>query len=240
MAIVKKSLYIVAGLVAMGGLGWFGAWVSAQNGTPPAPAPKPTTKVGVMNIAKVLKNFNKANYLGDTLINEAKEHEKSLTNMKIQLQQDEQRVMALPKGPAQDEELKRLRASKLSIDEKEIDFKKKLAEKQSTMADTVMQAMDQIVEFLSKQNGLELVVSYQDATSEEETKLPGYSIRRLSVPGATVMWKAPGMDISDEVIRYLNHYHKAPDGYKPSTGGASMAAPPAAPSNVQPAGNPPK
>ena len=239
MAIVKKSLYILAGLVAMGGLGWFGAWVSAQNGTPAAPAAKPTTKVGVMNIAKVLKNFTKANYLGDTLINEAKEHEQSLQKMKIQLQQDEQRVMAMPKGPAQDEELKRLRQSKLAIDEKEIDFKKKLAEKQSSMADTVMQAMDQIVEFLAKQNGLELVISYQDATSEEETKLPGYSIRRLSVPGASVMWKMPGMDISDEVIRYLNHYHKAPDGYKPSTGGAAMATPPAAPANAQP-GTPPK
>jgi len=227
---VKKSLYILAGLLAMGGLGWFGAWVSAQQGGTPAPAPaaKPTTKVGVMNIAKVLKNFTKANYLGDTLINEAKEHEKSLNQSKIQLQQDEQRVMSLPKGPAQDEELKRLRATKLSIDEKEIDFKKKLAEKQSAMADQVMQAMDQIVDFLSKQNGLELVISYQDATSEEEMKLPGYSIRRLSVPGASVMWKVPGMDITDEVVRYLNHYHKAPDGYKPSVGGANMAAPPAA------------
>jgi Skp family chaperone for outer membrane proteins len=227
-------MYILTGLAAMGGLGWFGAWVSAQQGgAPPAPAAtttKPTTKVGVMNIAKVLKNFTKANYLGDTLIAEARQHEASLQTMRLDFQKEEARIMGLPKGPAQDDELKRLRAQKLTIDEKELDFKKKLAEKQSQMADTVMQAIDQIVEFLAKQNGFEMVISYQDATSEEETKLPGYSIRRLSVPGASVLWKVPGLDISEECIRYLNHYHKAPEGYKPSTMSVpGIGNPPAAP-----------
>jgi Skp family chaperone for outer membrane proteins len=239
---VKKSLYILAGLAAMGGLGWFGAWVSAQPGgvQPAAATAKPVTKIGVMNIAKVLKNFNNANYLGDTLIQEAQQHENTLKTMQLDLQKEEMRITALPNGAEKDNAMKKVRADKAAIEEKQFDFRKKLSERQQEMAGTVMKAVDHIVDFLAKQNGLELVLQYPDATTDEEAKSPASAIRRLSAPAAMVAWKVPGLDISEEVIRYLNHYYPAPANYKPSTAtGPSIVNPPAAPANTQPATNNP-
>lgn len=229
---MKKILYLVAGVAALGSLGWFGTWVSGQQpGTvqPAVGTNKPVTKIGVMNIAKVLKNFTNANALGDQLIREAQDHENSLNLKKQELKKKELEIAAMPKGAAQDEAAKKLHADSFAVQELEIEFRKKLSERQSEMAGTVMKSIDHIVDFLAKQNGLEMVLAYPDATTDEEAKSPPNAIRRLSAPAATVIWKNPGLDISDEVVRYLNHYYPAPANYKPPAGGVNLATPPSAP-----------
>jgi Skp family chaperone for outer membrane proteins len=229
---VKKILYVFAGIVALGGLGWVGTWVSAQQQPPGTIQPastnnaKPVSKIGVVNIAKVLKNFTKANYLGDTLLKEAKQHEDSLKLKQQELKKLEMNIAMMAKGPAQDEEAKKLRQANADLQELEIQLRKKVSERQADMANEVMKSIDHIVDFLAKQNGLELVLQYPDATTEEEAKLPVNSIRRLSAPAVMVAWRHPGLDISDEVVRYLNHYFPAPQGYTPS-GAANLASPPA-------------
>src|SRR5205823_13710370 len=70
----KKTLFVMAALAATAGMGVFGTWVSAQNGPAPAPA-KPTLKIGIVNLNMVLKEFKKANVMGESLIKQAQEKE---------------------------------------------------------------------------------------------------------------------------------------------------------------------
>jgi len=89
---VKKTLFILTGLAALGSLGYFGNWVSAQNGVVPAAATeKPTLKIGVINIAKVLKNFDKANQMGEQLLAEAKVKDEYVQKQVLALQAEEQK-----------------------------------------------------------------------------------------------------------------------------------------------------
>ena len=70
---MKKLLCLAAVGVAFASLGYVGTWVAAQDGVRQAGAAegaRPTLKIGIVNITKVIKDFKKANAMGDRILAE--------------------------------------------------------------------------------------------------------------------------------------------------------------------------
>ena len=221
---MKKYLFALAGLLALGCLGYFGTWVSAQNGTPaPPPAAKPTLKIGVVNIAKVLKNFEKANYLGETLLKDAQAKEEYVKKQAMLLEGENQKATIEPDKAKQEAMMKDIRNRDAQLKEQTIEYKKVFTEKQGEMAVSVNSEINRVIDSVAKTYGLELVLTYPDVVDEAERGKTPDAFRRLSTPAAMVAWVNPGLDLTDTVIATLNKYFPKPAGVT-QTSGVSGAA----------------
>lgn len=227
---MKKTLFILAGLAALGGMGVFGTWVAAQNnGAPGAPAANQTPatmKIGLVNIVKVLKGFDKANFLGETLINQAKGEEANLKKEQEQLTAEEARIAAMPDKAQRENAAREFEGKKFRFSQVMTDYRKRMSDKQGEMALEVNDNITRVIDVLAKTRSLELVLVYPDLASEKEAPTPALAFQRLSPPAATVAWKHPGLDITDHVIATLNHNFPSPAGTKPASATAPAGQPP--------------
>ena len=218
---MKKSLVIVAVLAALGGMGVFAGRVSAQiNNTgsgvvPAAGSQAATLKIGVVNMVKVLKSFDKANYLGEMLIKQAQDEETKLKAEDQTLKALEQKLQAMPTGPQRDAAEKDFQDKKFRFSQVMMDYRKKYQEKQGEMAVEVWDNIERVIDVIAKTRSLELVLTYPDAIDEKTKKQPATAFQKLAPSGANVAWSHPGLDITDHVIATLNHNFKPPAGTVP-------------------------
>ena len=102
---MRKLLFVFASVCALAGMGYLGTWVAAQDGVKPAVGggeAKPTLKIGVVNITKVIKEFKKANTLGDKILKDATEYEGTLKKEQEELKAMEMRLATLPSEAEKD------------------------------------------------------------------------------------------------------------------------------------------
>lgn len=212
---MKRFAFVLAGCTALAAVACFGLRGGAQE-VKPASATS-SSKIGVINLALVLKKFNQANYLGDQLLEEAQKEETRLKSERAALQKKEAELQLIPEMAKREEEAKKLRLQQSALQEQEIEARKKFADRQANMAKDVYQKFNAVVDTVAKTYNLELVLTYPDATSKEESESPAQAFRMLSAPAVMVAWKHPSLDITETVIKYLNHNFRAPEGYTPGT-----------------------
>ena len=217
---VKKTLFILAGLAALGSLGYFGMRVSGQGVTPAAATTqdKPTLKIGVINVAKVLKNYDKANYLGEVLLTEAKAKDKYIQDQLLALQGEERKIEAEADKAKREAMMKDVGARKLDLDNQAREYKAKFSEKQADMAVGVNKEINAVIDSIVKTYKLELVLTYPGVIDDAERDKAPDAFRRLSTPAVMVAWAHPGLDMTDTVIATLNKYFPKPAGAPAATG----------------------
>lgn len=213
---MKRIVFVLAGCAALATIAYFGMRGGADDNVRPASATT-TPKIGVVNLNMVLKKFNQANWLGDQLLEEAKKEETRLKTERAELQKKETEIQLIPDMKQREESAKQNRLRLAQLQEQEIEARKKFAEKQGNMAKDVYQKLYAVIDTIAKTQGLDFVLTYPDATSEEEAKSPQQAFRMLSAPGLMLLWKNPNLDMTETVVKYLNHNFRAPEGYKPSS-----------------------
>jgi Skp family chaperone for outer membrane proteins len=219
---VKKTLFIMAALAATAGMGVFGTWVAAQNTPAPAtpPATKPTLKIGIVNLNMVLKEFKKANAMGESLIKQAQEKENQIKAQEDAIRKQVIEAQKLTDTVARDAQIKALEKQQFDLSGVVADQKKAFTKLQSDMAVAVYDNVRQVIDSIARTQGLEMVLTYPDITDEKERGKPPDAFRILSNTGTMVAWKHPGLDITDSVIATLNHYFPPPPGVI-TTGGTA-------------------
>ena len=221
---MKKTLFVMAALAATAGMGLFGTWVSAQNVTPAAAPSKPTMKVGIINLNMVLKEFKKANVMGESLIKQAQEKETQVKAREEDLQKKGIEAQKMTDPTQRDTRLRELQQLQLSLQNEVVDSKKAFAKMQSDMAQDVYSNLMQVIDSIARTQGLELVLTYPDITDPKERGKSADAFRILANQSAMVAWKHPGLDVTDSVIATLNHYFPPPPGVVPA-GGTNVANP---------------
>ncbi len=203
---MKRGIFfLVAAATAIGLTTGVARWVGAQQqDTKPAPA---TLKVGVVNINKILKGFDKANTLGDQLLTESKAEGDRLLAMRNQLETEAKAVEKIADPALKETKSKELRKRQGDMNEMELDARKRLTEKQSAMASEVNKDIQKVIEACAKSWGLELILSYPDAVTAEELSSPGAAMRRLGAPAAMPIYVHPQLDITDLVVQTLNKWY---------------------------------
>jgi Skp family chaperone for outer membrane proteins len=231
---VKKLSFAIAGLAAMGGLLFMNARALAQNNgvqqtggnaasAPPQPA-APATKIGVINILKVVKEFKKADSLGAQILNDAKKYEFDLNNEKEALKQRDLAVRAMPDGPQKDQETKTLRERINHLQDNDQAAQKDIRARRDKMAIDINKDIQTVIDTLARQYGFEMILTYPDVTEEKEKNTIGDAMRRITTPGTMIAWHDHRLDVTDECIRYLNYYFKATEGSAPAAPAATAPA----------------
>jgi Skp family chaperone for outer membrane proteins len=241
---VKKSTAALSGLIA---LGCIAAWAAAQtpsnpgatpnrsgvqqaNATAPAASAMPSTRVGVLNINSVLKNYGKAQYLNSQIKMKVQSYVERMNKIREEVEKVQTEIKKpTTTAPMREQMEKQIVNLNRSLQDLDAEAKKKISEEQSTIAVQIFREIEQVVDAVAKTNNFDLVLSYPDATTMEEMYTQDNVVRKLASQAAIPLFYKKHIDLTDPVIKTLNASFPAPAAPAPASGAPTPAAPPPAP-----------
>jgi Skp family chaperone for outer membrane proteins len=164
------------------------------------------TRVALINMVQVLKNYKKAQSFEGQIRERAKVMEGQLKpyQEKLTKLRDE---MNNPVTTPQRKEQAAAEAKKLAFEgqQKEEELKKELIKINNDYVKQVYKEVEETVSGYARANNYELVLFYNDVVTAEDFYHPETIKRKLQLPAALMpMMVSPGMDISDMIVNTLN------------------------------------
>lgn len=241
---MKRTLAILAGLGILSLAGYVGGRVWAQQpgsyptqGQPiqPTSATQPAspttgaapnsaaplrTRIAVINIAGVLKEYKKAKDIQEYVNAQVKkidmEELQPIRTRMIQMRD------ALQKStdPAERERLERdMRKLQLELQEKEEDARKRMAKLSGDYMVQLYREVEESVKYYGRVSDLDLVLFYFDPTDPQNPYDPLAVQSKLRTGGALPMYVASNMDITATIVKWMNGRLQQPSASaQPATG----------------------
>jgi Skp family chaperone for outer membrane proteins len=239
---VKRFVTRLAALATVGAAVGFVPTAHAQPAAPPAggaaqPAPR-AQRICIVNIAKVLRDYNKANFKGQQITEKRQAYVVQVNALREKLAEINKQftVSMIP------DEKKKYQEQALAIQRQVEDIDRKAqAELTQLSNDTIVQVYQEIrtvIKDIAEANNLDMVLCYPAASKQEDEASPQVAQLMLQTP-AMIPFYHKGMDITDVVSKTLNGRHPSPPAKTPevsATGG--MGTPPPTPPGT--AGLPPR
>jgi Skp family chaperone for outer membrane proteins len=203
---VKRKFGYVAAVAALAAAAYLGSrlWAQGATGTP-----KLQTKIAVINLPLVIKNYEKYKMYEKDLEEFAKGYQDKETKIKADMTKARNDGKLSP----EDKEFQ-MKKYQRDLEDLGAQFKKEFSKKQEEQLVTLYQEVERMVAAVAQYNGFEMVLQYSDAIDPKDKNNP-MIIQRKVLGGVCVpMYAAPGLDISKQVYDNLNHYYKNP----PKTG----------------------
>ncbi len=217
---MKKNLIVLAAVTALVGVGYLGSRIGAQEGVKPAGGAvdtnKPTMKIGYINITKVIKEFQKANTLGDKILADAKRYEDELKKMQEELKAEQMKQGTLPSEAEKDAARKMLAQKEQVLRERDYECQKDIRKRRDDMATDINSNIQRVIDSLARHHGMEMILTCPDVADAKEVGSLSDAMRRMTAPACWVAWKNPGLDLTDECVKWLNHYFPAGAGSGPA------------------------
>ena len=222
---MKRIAITLTAVATLGVAGYVGSQLRAdpqasqvQPASATAPAAPTRTRIGMINLSQVLRNYEK--WQGyerqyKDYIEKLRVEFETKKKPGLQLEAD------LAKVPAEDtakrEQIQQeLRRIKRELQDYEEAAKKNLQDWQEKALVVVYQEIHDAVESYARANDIEMVMHFNDAISKTDLYHPMNVERKMKAPGCTAMYITPGMEITDIIVANLNaRLHMA----APATGG---------------------
>jgi Skp family chaperone for outer membrane proteins len=221
---VKRTVGIVAGVVALSLVAYVGSRLAADPPSAPATgtpaAPQPETKIRVMNLSYVIKNYKKWEAFQKEYKDKLEAFDKQLKPMKDDYDKYDKEIKKAETPAATKEDYgKKMREIQRVMQDKAEDYKKVLAEFEGNSFTTIYNDVKNMTERYARSKRIELVMHYNDGTTEAEINTPTNIGRKMGQGACFPLYTAPGMDISKDVVNYLNaELSKAPTKYTEPAG----------------------
>lgn len=211
---MKNKILKMTALAALGLMVWGATTIGAQQPAPMGSTPAPTAqpqrpRIALVNIAKVLREFNKANADGQTITKKRQEYVDRVKGPREKLAALSRQIQSTPL-PAEREKLqKEAVVINRTIEDIDNEAQKTLGEMTDRTIVEVYQNIKTVINDIAVTNNLDLVLCYPDASSAEDDKKPAVAQLKLQTP-ALIPFYHRGMDISEVVVKTLNIRHPAP------------------------------
>ncbi|HEY8503492.1 MAG TPA: OmpH family outer membrane protein [Gemmataceae bacterium] len=214
---MKRLMGFLSALVALGGIAYFASGGRAQNGGAAGTQPQQGgMKIAVVNIAKVLKEYQKASAEGQR-INKMREDFFSRINAKRNEITVKQREMAQATDQTKRDGLeKAITELQREIQDINRDAEKHLTAESDNLVTMVYKDIKTVIDRIAVTNGISLVLCYPDVTKPEDASNPVIARLMLQTPAAMPFYHN-GLDITDTVVATLNKWYPA-SGVVPTGG----------------------
>jgi Skp family chaperone for outer membrane proteins len=227
---VKRTVAFTAGVLALGLAGYFGSYLRAQQAAPAHPTyAEPRTRIALINLAYVIKNYTKTKTFQDEIKGEFKTYE---TRAQVKQGQMEklQKDAADPKTtPEQRENFQRdFLKLKREVEDITAESKSALGKKSDEQMVILYREIQDAAQRYAMAHNFDLVLHYIDATTQADYYAPASIVRKLQSPACMPLYTAPGLDISYEVLNALNASYRS---------NAAQNTPASAPPTSRPSGN---
>lgn len=209
---MKRTLKVWMALSAIAGFGIFGSQAEAQGpapgaANPPSASPQPSRpRIALVNIAKVLREFNKANADGQTITKKRQEYVDKVKPLRDKLAALSKSMQTTPNLTEKERLQKEAVAVNRMIEDLDQEAQRVLGELTDKTIVDVYQSIKTTINDIAVANNLDLVMCYPDASSPEDEKKPALAQIKLQTP-ALIPFYHRGMDITDVVVVTLNRRH---------------------------------
>ncbi len=197
---VKRIVALGLVAVVLGGLAWMGGRLTAQSGAPAGADGR--SRVALLNLSHVLKNYQKAVVLNNELKDLANPFQQ---RAKSKATQYESIVKEAQTKPDQREFYeKQLRQLKREMEDLSNETQQAMAKRQDDALVLIYKEIQDACQRVAMSQGFDMVFSYNDATTSQEYWSPMNIMRKLQQGGCTPLYFTRGMDISADVVGALN------------------------------------
>lgn len=228
---MKRIFTRLAAITTVGAAIAFSPVAEAQGPAPAAnpPAQPRAQRIVIVNIAKVLKDYKKANFRGAEITLKREAYVKS-----VQLKKDQIGAINADFMKAADPVAKKALQEKALGVQREIEDIDREAQRILTQLsnDTIVQVYQEIkgvIFDIAKTNNLDMVMCYPAASNEKDENSPQVAQLMLQTP-ALIPFYHSQMDITEVVVKTLNARYQSPDPpvipvSGPGTGGRTPSTP---------------
>jgi Skp family chaperone for outer membrane proteins len=178
-----------------------------QPGTAPSrpAAAEPRTRIALLNLAYVIKNYKKTETFQGEIKAEFKTFEARAQAKKAQMEQLAKHGSD-PKTTAEQREQdeKSITQLKREIEDINAEAKSVLGKKSDEQMVILYREIQDAAGRYAMAHNFEAVFHYLDATTQQDYYSPNMIVRKLQSPSLMPLYQAPGLDISVEVVMALN------------------------------------
>lgn len=214
---MKTKLIVLAGLAVLGMAAYMGTRLWAQQpGAGPAVAPA-SPKIGLINLAYVLKNYNKFSTYNAEIEKIRIEYQKKEDDFK-KLVKDWQTFGSRPEAKQAEREQAEdsMKKLKRSIEDNSAEYTKVRSKKSDEQMVQMYLEIEAATKTFANSNGFHMVLHYSEPLNEADKKNAQNIQRKLIGPGQSggvcPIYFVDGMDVSEQVVRTLNTMFPAPAG----------------------------
>jgi Skp family chaperone for outer membrane proteins len=223
---VKKTVFVVAGgLFALGVLCYAGRlWAQAQTAPAanPAPAAAPRTRIALINLTYVIKNYDKYK----TFQEEIKKLVGPFQGTDAKLRKEAEDLVKQKTPTATAEQVaeidKKLKEIQRKIEDNNIEAKMVVGKKSDDEMKILYMDVLQAAQGYATSHDFDLVLHYNDATTPEDYFSAPNIARKLQTGALMPVYAASGMDITKEIVALLSYNLRpaTPQGGAPAQGAA--------------------
>jgi len=196
---------VLAGVVALGVMVYVGRLWAQQTGGARTAAPEPRTRVALLNLTYVVKNYKKYQTFQEEI-------KKAIDPYQLKDAGKKKEAEALAKEaqlPATTAERraaieKQMRTLQRELEDNKAEAKAFLDKKSDDQLKILYMDVQAAAHRYALAHNFELVLHYNDATTPEEFHSPQNIARKMQAGACMPLYAAPGMDISNEVVTALN------------------------------------
>jgi len=190
----------VVGVLSLGAAMYFGTKLWAQ---PARPAGAAGTRVAMLNLRWVIKNYAKY----QDFIAEMKNQEKTfVTTMETKQKQLEALAKEAEKleGPARDAKEQEMRSVQHDMEELKLKVRKEVGQRSNDEMVKVYKEVRDAAYRHAQSQGFDLVLHFEGPADSKEVDSPVLVMRNINAGGCVPLYWNPSLDISGHVLNALN------------------------------------
>lgn len=208
---MKRTIAIAAAILGVGVSTYLGSQLWAQTApsypaaAPAAPAAAPiSSKIAVINLQRVIKDYAKFKNMQADMKKEADGYRAQIDTFNGRIKSLQAQGEAPTATAEQRESIGRqIKDLQRQAQDKSEEYNGLLQKHQFDHMVATYKDIQDAVSAYARPRGIEMVMHYQDGIGSE-MYMPQFFGRRMSNGAFMPIYTAPGMDITDEVIRMLN------------------------------------
>ncbi|MFO0881310.1 MAG: OmpH family outer membrane protein [Gemmataceae bacterium] len=194
---------VMAGVMALGIAIYASNKLWAQ--APASTATAVKTRVGLLNLTYVIKNYSKFKNFQEELKKTMEPFQAKDSGLKAEgdkIAKDAQTPNATAEKREQIE--RKLKDIQRAIEDNKVEAQKVLMKKNEEQLKIVYMDVRSVVDRYAQAHGFEMVLHYNDAVTQEEYWSPQNILRKMQAGALMPMYIANGLDISANIVSTLN------------------------------------
>jgi Skp family chaperone for outer membrane proteins len=201
---VKRTVTIAAALAVLAYGASLVSRTSAQQNNPAQQRAPLQTRIALLNLAEVIKNYNKVKTFELTFKDEVKYYQAELEKKRTEALAIQEKIKK-PDTPNEQREAlqKQFKALERELQDRSDDIKQKLAKKDFDLMVQIYKEVRDTAATVARTYQIDLVLQYNDVPREEEFN-PAVFQRKMGNPACMPMYYDERMDITSYVTKLLN------------------------------------
>jgi Skp family chaperone for outer membrane proteins len=227
---VKRTIsYLMAGAL-FGAVVSVGSHVWAQQGAPAPARPPLQSKIAVVNIGQVIKNYLKFKMYNENIKREFEPIQKELEAKKAQVTQLQAQLAKPEITPQQREQMEhQVKQLQRELQDGSDEYQQKFVKKRMDEMVTLYRDVQNAVTQYARYNAFELVLQYNDGVEQGEKTSPVSLQQKLGNQACIPIYNDERMEITGVITDMLNRqFQTTSTAPAPGTAPATPAAPGAA------------